>query len=131
MLIQWQDRFSTGIAAIDHEHRQLVDLINRIDGDFDAQDRVLTGALLGELLAAISAHFALEERVMQERAYAGYAEHKADHERLLDDIRDIMDDAERGRPETYRSALAPRLDAWFSRHFQTMDAKLHAGTPRS
>jgi len=126
MLIQWQDKFRTGVEAIDHEHRQLVDLINRVDAEFAARDRASTAHLLGELLAAISAHFALEERVMQENRYAGYREHKDDHERLLDDIRDIMEDAEHGRPESYREALAPRLDTWFSRHFQTLDAKLHA-----
>lgn len=126
MLIQWQDKFRIGIEAIDHEHRQLIDLINRIDDAFEAQDRASTAEHLGDLLAAISAHFALEERVMRENNYAAFAEHKADHERLLDDIRDIMDDAEAGRPDSYREALAPRLDAWFSRHFQTLDAKLHA-----
>jgi hemerythrin len=41
---------------------------------------------------AFSAHFALEERFMREHGYDQLALHKADHERLLDEIREIMDD---------------------------------------
>jgi hemerythrin len=49
-------------------------------------------AFLGEIYARISAHFALEEKDMQARAYPERPAHKADHERLLDDLRDIMDE---------------------------------------
>ena len=52
------------------------------------------------------------------------AQHKADHERLLDEIRDIMDEFI-GDEETGSSDLSVRLDAWFSRHFETHDARLH------
>ena len=48
----------------------------------------------GDLFKAISAHFALEERFMRERGYDQLVQHKNDHERLLDEIRDIMEDFE-------------------------------------
>jgi len=47
---------------------------------------------LGELYARIAAHFALKEKIMRDNGYDEYHDHKADHERLLDDIRDLMDD---------------------------------------
>ena len=28
-LLHWEDRYSVGIAAVDHEHRELIELINR------------------------------------------------------------------------------------------------------
>jgi len=81
-------------------------------------------AFFGDLIKGISAHFALEERFMRERGYDQLTQHKGDHERLLDEILNIMDEFEADEPAN-RAVLAKRLDAWFSRHFETHDARLH------
>ena len=61
---------------------------------------------------------------MRERRYDKYADHKADHERLLDEIREIMEFYEASA--TYdEPALAERLNDWFMVHFKTKDARLH------
>ena len=121
-LLQWKDEYSVGIAAVDHEHRELIALINRLHDAFLAQGVASTEGFFGDLYKGISAHFALEERLMRDAGYDQLAAHKADHERLLDEIRDIMDDSAGQR----RAAELPaRLDAWFTRHFQTHDARLH------
>lgn len=124
-LIAWDEKFSVGIAAVDHEHRALIALVNEAHARLGHPDAVVdVEDVLGEIYARIAAHFALEERLMQERRYDDYAAHKADHERLLDEIRDIMDDVEDyGIYDAPR--LARRLAEWFSVHFQTHDARLH------
>ncbi len=124
-LMQWKDQFSVGIAAVDHEHKQLIELINRLHDEFSTQGTKRTvAAFFGDLLKGISAHFALEERFMRECRYDQLREHKDDHERLLDEIRDLMDDFEE-TAEMRSDELAARLEAWFSRHFETHDARLH------
>ena len=124
-LLQWQDRFSVGIGAVDHEHRQLIELINRLHAEFARRgDKGSIEGFFGDLLAGISAHFSLEERFMRERRYEALAPHKADHERLLDELRDLMDDAA-AAGATGDDALAARLAAWFAHHFETHDARLH------
>lgn len=50
--------------------------------------------------------------------------HKDDHERLLDELREIMDAFERS-DEIDAVELTQRLDSWFTRHFRTHDAELH------
>ena len=80
---------------------------------------------LGEVYAQISAHFALEEKIMRERGYDHYADHKADHEALLDGIRDIMDEQARGAYADYDEVLSAHLQSWFTLHFKTKDARLH------
>ena len=62
---------------------------------------------------------------MRKHAYDEYAEHKADHEKLLDDIRDIMDEFETGGYATYDEALSNAVRDWFVNHFKTKDARLH------
>ena len=76
---------------------------------------------LGDIHAAISAHFALEEKIMRDAGYKGYKAHKADHEQLLDAILDIADDVAGGDAMT---TLGKRLSEWFGNHFRTMDVEL-------
>jgi hemerythrin len=125
-LIEWRKEFETGVAAVDHEHRELVDLINALHARIAAKasnDEV--ACFLGEVFAKISAHFALEETVMRKHHYDEYAPHKADHEQLLDDLRDIMDAHERGEYLDYEAALSGSIRDWFVGHFKTRDARLH------
>jgi hemerythrin-like metal-binding protein len=124
-LLQWKDQYSVGIAAVDHEHKELIDLINRLHEELSSERTASSvEAFFGDLFKGISAHFALEERFMREQKYNQLAQHKADHERLLDEIRDMMDEFV-GDEEIGSGDLSARLDAWFSRHFETHDARLH------
>jgi hemerythrin len=124
-LLHWEKRYSVGIEAVDHEHRELVELINRLHEQAKAQgSKMAVLGFFGDLYKAISAHFALEERFMREQSYDQLGAHKGDHERLLDEVRDIMEDYEVNDLFDER-LLAQRLDAWFSRHFETHDARLH------
>lgn len=123
--VLWRDDFSVGVESIDHEHRELIGLINQIFEWLDAGDQGAIAGELGEVHARISAHFALEEQMMREHRYDHYADHKSDHERLLDDIRDIMDAHENGTYAERKVAFADRLQHWFVDHFKTKDARLH------
>jgi hemerythrin len=126
-LLHWEKRYSVGIEAVDHEHRELVDLINRLHEKATTRgSKVAVLGFFGDLYKAISAHFALEERFMREKGYDQLSQHKNDHERLLDEIRDIMEDYEVNDLFDER-LLGQRLDAWFSRHFESHDARLHRG----
>ena len=128
-LIEWQDDFSVGVASVDHEHQELIELINGLhdamQADASAGDVLDT---LGEILAQISLHFALEEKHMRAHGYKAFAEHKQDHEALLDDLRDIMDEVHAdGHYDPVQ--LSQDLRRWFSEHFRTHDARLHSMLP--
>jgi hemerythrin len=124
-LIEWKSHYSVGIEAVDHEHRELIDLINELHEQLVADtEKPDVAAFLGEIFRGISAHFALEEKFMREHRYDQLDEHKQAHEQLLEDIRDIMDGYE-ADPESGSRQLSQRLDDWFTRHFRTHDARLH------
>lgn len=125
-LIEWRKEFETGIADVDHEHRELVQLINDLHAEIDkGGTHESVAAFLGEVFARIAAHFALEESIMRKHRYDEYAEHKAEHEQLLDEIRNIMDQNERGYFGNASEALATAVRDWFVNHFKTRDARLH------
>lgn len=124
-LITWRDEFSLGVAAVDHEHREMIELINGLDTAMQqgaSHDAVVD--TLGEIYARIAAHFALEEKIMRNAGYEQLDVHKGDHERLLDRLLDVIDsvDEEGGYD---RATLSDYLDSWFSVHFRVHDARLH------
>lgn len=124
-LLLWQENFSIGIAEVDHEHRELIGLINSLHAALGGErSGEQVEAFLGEIFADISAHFALEERVMRERRYDALVEHKADHERLLDQLRDIMD-AQADGAMLDDTRFGAELSEWFAGHFSTHDARFH------
>lgn len=124
-LIEWRDEFSLGVPDIDHEHRQLIGLVHDVFTCIASRrSREETEALMGDLYAAISGHFALEEDVMRRSDYAEYGAHKADHERLLDLLLELIDAVASGGTIDERS-FGDRINDWFVRHFSTFDARLH------
>jgi hemerythrin-like metal-binding protein len=125
MLLRWQDNFRIGVAEVDHEHQQLIELINELHGRLgEERSGEQVEAFLGEVFTDISAHFALEERVMRERRYDQLAPHKADHERLLDQLRDMMD-AQADGAVLDDAAFGAELAEWFGGHFRSHDARFH------
>ena len=123
--IEWRNEYLTGIDGVDYEHEQLIHQINtllELIASRAERERVLDG--LGDIYGGIAAHFALEEQTMLRRGYDAYREHRADHERLLDDIRELADDYE-AAAEIDEHEFGERLAAWFQHHFQIHDARLH------
>ena len=123
-LIQWRDEFNVGVPDVDAEHRELVELINALPGALERDSTNTVVEMMGEIYARISGHFALEERLMRQSRYDRYAEHTTDHEALLDELRDLMDDFEAGEWIDLE-AFANRVGEWFAGHFRTHDARLH------
>jgi hemerythrin len=124
-LIEWRDDFSVGVPDVDHEHQELIRLINELhDAMSNDNSDVTVMDFLGEIYAHVAAHFALEEKIMRERNYDQYSDHKADHETLLDELRDIMDDYEENAFFS-DDIFANAVGSWFSDHFRNRDARLH------
>lgn len=125
-LIEWREEFCTGVPGVDYEHQQLIEDINSIYTLVDDQARredIIDS--LGDIYGSISAHFALEEQMMERHNYDHYKEHQADHERLLDDIREITEEFENAT-ELNEQKFKQKLNDWFQLHFSTHDSRLHS-----
>ena len=125
-LLEWRDEYRIGIDEVDAEHETLIEMINGvcmlIEPGASNADLELA---LGEVYAVCTAHFASEEREMRARSYPRLVDHRDDHERLLVELRDLMDYVS-ACGVLDRDAFAVRLTDWFGVHFQTHDARLHA-----
>lgn len=116
--LAWNSAFETGIAGIDYEHQQLVKILNHIHdliaGGPDP-DAILEA--LADFHTLASAHFALEEKIMQDQRYPGLAERHRIHRQLLDRVSEIMDGYEAGDQEPDEN-LPAMLRDWL---FEAMD----------
>ena len=124
-LLEWRTEYSVGVAAVDDEHRELISLINVLYERMDARSSITEiESGLGDIYKAIAMHFALEERIMADARYDELAQHKDDHEDLLDQLSDLMDSFVKD-PLVGSGRLEDELSAWFTHHFATPDARLH------
>ena len=127
-VLHWRSEFSVGIEIVDHDHRELIGRIRGrqkiLENSADA-DKIVE--ILEEIYADIAEHFALEEKLMEQLRYPAIADHKEDHETLLEELRDIMVGVE-DEGVLDEVQLTDDLDRWFSDHFRFHDAKLHRAT---
>ena len=82
-LFPWSEKYQVGIAFADVQHKQLVDIINRLHQALvDGKGRIVIGRTLDELIRYTQAHFAAEEKVLQSCGYPDLLAHHSEHERL-------------------------------------------------
>ena len=124
-LIEWSEKFVTGIPGVDHEHKELIASINyfclNLQKD-SAKDELVN--ILNNIYATIHSHFMLEEKVMKKNIYDQYEPHRDEHAALLDDIRDLTMELE-ASSDFDPQQLKKKLTDWFLSHFKTHDARLH------
>ena len=121
----WNRRLAVGIAEIDDQHRDLIAMIDRISDQIArGEDQDSICRLIAELEAATTRHFADEERLMDAHGYPDAEAHKAEHRRMLDDIRRYSDEcvACDGNPKV----VLGYLEHWFLRHIADADRRLGA-----
>lgn len=123
-LMRWKDEYLTFIEAIDEQHQRLFELLNAI---YDMM-RVGRGgeaiaAALTELTEFSRFHFATEEGIMEEGGFAGLEAHKAEHVRLLDEIRELRHRVLDGSTGMTMNELYFLKD-WLLNHFTGVDRTL-------
>lgn len=75
-------------------------------------------------------HFGDEEQRMQSTGFPAYAEHRADHQRILGDMNRFSQRIQAGRASMAKAWLNESLPAWFDVHAKTMDSALAAHLKR-
>lgn len=88
----WDDRrHNLGIASIDRQHRELVDMVNELSENIaHGCDSEQAKARMEHIYRHAQAHFAHEEELMREHGYPGAEQHAAAHAELLDKAATLM-----------------------------------------
>ena len=134
----WHAGLALGITPVDEAHAELVDLYNRIVEACEAGESATpVREKIRSFLLYARWHFGEEERYMRKSKYPKFVEHKASHDRLLQDAHDFVENL--GGPLRGEDAIAVAkyFNHWLSRHTSGQDRQLRDffvsddGQPRS
>jgi hemerythrin len=120
-LITWtKEQFATNVSLHDKEHQTLFDLLNRLHTAVATGNRAITGPALDSLIDFVAKHFASEERNMSKTGYAGYAAHKAEHDKLVETCLDLQKKFRAGQANITAETTAFVKD-WLVKHIPNVD----------
>ena len=115
------------VAFMNADHVREGTLLNEVEAALDAHRRGEgTLAAVVERLSLLAVHtrdhFMREETAMRESGFPAYPVHKAEHDRVLEEMdAEARAFRETGDGERLSRYLAEPLPAWFSNHLRTMD----------
>ncbi|MBP7811790.1 MAG: hemerythrin family protein [Candidatus Moranbacteria bacterium] len=123
VMLEWEERYSVGVALIDQQHQQMFRMINDLA---DIIHGVPDAKRVTELLAAIvlykRAHFATEEEYFKQFNYEGAAEHITEHRKFDEALTGLT---EKHAGDTFGLAfeLIDFLEDWLIQHLLNTDQK--------
>lgn len=124
-LFEWKDEYLLGLEPLDFEHKDLFQCINDLYEQCGI--RAEGGELedcLGQLHARLAAHFALEESAMREMKNPHYETHKAEHDRFLGEVTEVVASFGTNPGGEDVEAFAIRVKEWILTHITTTDRQL-------
>ncbi len=121
--LNWDESFTTGIESIDNEHNRAAEIINELYLLKDSNERSHILELLKEFYQLNVDHFANEENLMKQYKIFNYFSHKAQHDRLLRIIRELLVDFESNKIGLSEQMLNLFKD-WMINHFRFHDKKM-------
>jgi hemerythrin len=126
-LITWtKEQYGTNVVVCDEEHKVLFDKLNKLyDLATGGADRAAIGAQLDDLIGCVVGHFATEQRLMQEKNYAGYERHKDEHDKLIAIAADLQAKFHRGEADITEETGA-FLKGWLADHIPNFDMAYEA-----
>lgn len=127
-IITWGPKYATGVSSIDKQHKELVDLTNKLyhaclnrNEDVDATFR----DAMHRLVEYVRFHFSDEEILLKRIQFPDYIEHKKEHEKLILEILDASKNYGAGN-KFVPSQCVRTLKDWIFSHIAVSDKVITA-----
>jgi hemerythrin len=91
----WDPSQSVGNSVLDEQHKMLLELVRQAiwlalpDNNTSSRNKIYR--ILNDIAELARSHFETEERILATNGFPGLAEHKAEHQRHLDLLVEILD----------------------------------------
>jgi hemerythrin len=124
-VFHWREALSLDVAAIDDDHRTLIDMLNRLHFmSLAGDDREAIAAVMHELVRYTQRHFRREEMLMRLSGYPGYEAHRRMHKALATRVQEYYD-SYRAKPTRFNiKKLYDFMADWLVVHITKEDMKL-------
>lgn len=122
-LIPWSPDLEVGVDEIDHQHRILVTIVNRLyEAIGEGRAESMLNELIQELEHYTDYHFATEEALMKAHRYEFTEFHQADHRSMSQQIREFLADLEQNFANP--QGVLDFLQHWLVEHIAGADQHL-------
>ncbi|MBN1186820.1 MAG: hemerythrin family protein [Bacteroidales bacterium] len=119
--ITWSERFSVGVKEIDLQHRELLDIINKIIESIEnKKEWHTTSTILNSLINYAYNHFATEERLMQKADYPDLLRHVDLHLEFIRKVFQLEQEVLLKGTEVQHE-IFQFLVGWYSNHVLVVD----------
>jgi len=131
-MIQWGEAFATGSAALDQQHRILIENINGLEEQLHTtnptrEDLAFVIKLVDYLAFYANAHFQDEEHCMLKSKCPAFAVNQKAHERFREFIREFKRQCDlKGFNVELLRQLHELLEAWVQEHLLKIDTQLRS-----
>ncbi|MDR1903327.1 MAG: bacteriohemerythrin [Treponema sp.] len=125
ILVEWDDRYLIGIQLIDDQHKELIDLTNKLYAGCLAGDEAAKAYFLETVHGTVDYvkyHFTAEEKILENVKYPALTEHKKFHEGFVKQIFDDVKSFEGGK-KFVPNVFVRYLKDWILTHIAVEDKK--------
>ena len=126
VIVSWQDDYSIGIPIVDDQHKELINLTNRLYaacGKGREFSRAVFLQTVRGAVAYVGYHFSTEERMMTRVNYPGYPEHKRQHEEFVVTVAREVDNFNNGKDFSPKNFVFFLRD-WVLNHIAHTDTEM-------
>ncbi len=122
-LIKWSDKYSVNNFLLDSQHKKLIAIINELHTAMKvARGNEIMQTIFDELIWYTKEHFRTEEQIMLKFNYPAYNEHKAEHEKLTEQVLKLQKDYKEGKSLITMDTMN-FLKNWLINHIEGTDKK--------
>jgi len=119
--LTWNDRYSVGVAAMDEDHKRLINLINQLQTaalyhTSDAYEQEAFDALIDYT----KTHFQREEEMLEKHGYPDLEAHKKQHQAMIDKVSNLVSEYQQNADVTIDNTIS-YLKIWLIKHINGTD----------
>lgn len=126
MLIEWKESYSTGVARIDEQHTQLIEMLNELYRNIgEDTDPAKMRPLLTKFNRYAETHFSCEDRLARINSILreDYAPHREEHDAYRERMLNFHEDFEKGDRHAAIQLLSFLTNWWLS-HIRVVEVEL-------
>ncbi len=122
-LMEWSDSYSVKVSTLDNQHKKIIVLINDLHSAMrQAKGKEALADILDELTDYTVFHFSAEEKLMKEKNFPGYVNHKAEHDKLTKQVKELAANYKSGKNVVSQEVML-FLKEWLLHHIGESDKK--------
>jgi hemerythrin len=126
IFVEWDDNYSIGIPLVDHQHKRLIDVTNKLfmgclRGDEEARRFFLK--TIREGVDYIKYHFTTEEKIMERINYPNLVFHRGQHQDFARELISELQSFQAGK-RFVPNTMVRYLKDWILTHIAVSDTQI-------